>query len=97
MGASDDALTQYSTVLSKTTADDKELLYTLERTFSKKLQDSPTNANLNANMGAILQKENKLDEALTYYKEAERLDPSNINTRINTGTLYQQKKITEPR
>lgn len=92
MGASDDALTQYSTVLSKTTADDKELLYTLERTFSKKLQDFPTNANLNANMGAILQKENKLDEALTYYKEAERLDPSNINTRINTGTLYQQKE-----
>ena len=42
-------------------------------------------------MGAILQKEGRLDEALSYYKQAETLDPSNINTRINTGTLYQQK------
>ena len=38
-----------------------------------------------------MQKQNKLDEALTYYKKSEQLDPSNINTRINTGTLYQQK------
>ena len=42
-------------------------------------------------MGAILQKEGRLDEALSYYKQAETLDPSNINTRTNTGTLYQQK------
>ena len=47
-------------------------------------------------MGAILQKEGRFDEALTYYKQAEALDPSNINTRINVGTLYQQKGTTEP-
>ncbi len=91
MGSSDDALKEYSYILSKATTDNKDLLYTLERTFKKKVDNMPSNANLNANMGAILQKEGRLDEALTYYKQAETLDPSNINTRINTGTLYQQK------
>ena len=91
LGSSDEALNEYSFVLARTTADNKDLLYTLERTFKKKLTASPNNANLNANMGAILQKEGRLDEALSYYKQAETLDPSNINTRINTGTLYQQK------
>ena len=87
----DDALKEYSYVLEHLTADDKDILYSLERTFAKKVENSPSNANLNANMGAILQKEGRLDEALSYYKQAETLDPSNINTRINTGTLYQQK------
>ncbi len=91
MGSADDALKEYSYVLEKATADNKDILYTLERTFKKKVDNMPSNANLNANMGAILQKEGRLDEALTYYKQAETLDPSNINTRINTGTLYQQK------
>ena len=91
MGSNDDALKEYSYILSKATNDNKDLLYTLERTFKKKVDSMPSNANLNANMGAILQKEGRLDEALTYYKQAESLDPSNINTRINTGTLYQQK------
>ena len=91
MESLDDALTEYSFVLSRTSGEDKDLLYTLERTFNKKLTASPNNANLLANMGAILQKEGRLDEALSYYKQAESIDPSNINTRINTGTLYQQK------
>lgn len=91
-GQSDDALKEYSYVLDKSTSDNKDILYTLERTFKKKLQDSPNNGNLNANLGAVLQKEGNLDEALTYYKQAETLDPTNINTRINVGTLYQQKE-----
>lgn len=91
MDSLDDALNEYSFVLSRTSSEDKDLLYTLERTFNKKLTASPNNANLLANMGAIMQKEGKLDEALSYYKQAEAIDPSNINTRINTGTLYQQK------
>ena len=92
MGNAEDALKEYSYVLEKSTADNKDILYTLERTFKKKVDSMPSNANLNANMGAILQKEGRLDEALSYYKQAENLDPSNINTRINTGTLYQQKE-----
>lgn len=91
LGQNDDALKEYSYVLDKSTADNKDILYTLERTFKKKLDDTPNNGNLNANMGAVLQKSGRLDEALTYYKQAETLDPSNINTRINVGTLYQQK------
>jgi len=87
----EDAMNEYSYVLQHVNADNKEILYTLERIFRKKLANSPNSGDLNANMGAILQKQNKLDEALTYYKQAEALDPSNTNTRINTGTLYQQK------
>ena len=87
----EDALKEYSYVLSKANQSDKDILYMLERIFTKKLNENPTNANINANMGAVLQKENRLDEALSYYKKAESYDPSNINTRINVGTLYQQK------
>lgn len=92
LGNADDALKEYSYVLEKSTSDNKDVLYTLERTFQKKLQDTPKNGNLNANMGAVLQKAGRLDEALAYYKQAETLDPSNINTRLNVGTLYQQKE-----
>ena len=88
----DDAIKEYSYVLERANSDNKDILYTLERTFVKKLDETPKNANIHANMGAVLQKEGRYDEALTYYKQAEALDPSNINTRINVGTLYQQKE-----
>lgn len=91
-GEEDSAISEYSYILDRANRNDKEILYTLERTFQKKLENNSKNANLNANMGAVLQKENRLDEALTYYKQAESLDPSNITTRINVGTLYQQKE-----
>ena len=91
-GKEDDAINEYSYVLDRSSRNDKDILYNLERTFKKKIEDKPKNANLNANMGAVLQKEGQLDEALSYYKQAEALDPSNINTRINVGTLYQQKE-----
>lgn len=89
--STDEALEEYAYVLQRADSENKEILNALESTFNKKLQASPNNANLNANMGAVLQKEGRLEEALTYYKKSESLDPSNINTRINTGTLYQQK------
>lgn len=89
---SEEATREYSYVLSKAKSSDKDILYILERIFVKKLNENPTNANFNANMGAVLQKENRFDEALAYYKKAESYDPSNINTRINVGTLYQQKE-----
>lgn len=85
------ALKEYSYVLERCTSENKDILYTLERTFKKKLENTPNNGNLNANMGAVLQKSGRLDEALSYYKQAETLDPTNINTRINVGTLHQQK------
>ncbi len=90
LGSSDDAVKEYNYVLSKI-GDDKEILYSLERIYKKKLEASPNDAIITSNLGAIMQKQGNFDEALRYYSKAEYLDPSNINTRINVGTLYQQK------
>lgn len=85
------ALKEYSYILSRASNENKEILHTLERVFINKLNETPENANLCANLGAVLQKEGRYEEALSYYKKAETLDPSSISTRINVGTLYQQK------
>ncbi|MDR1167921.1 MAG: tetratricopeptide repeat protein [Heliobacteriaceae bacterium] len=90
LGQETDAVQEYNYILSKI-VDDKETLYALERIYKKKLETSPTDAVITSNLGAIMQKQGKLDEALRYYSKAEYLDPSNVNTRINAGTLYQQK------
>lgn len=90
LGQSDEAVEEYNYVLTKTT-DNKEILYSLERIYKRKLEESPNDASVTANLGAIMQKEGNFDEALRYYSKAEYLDPSNVNTRINVGTLYQEK------
>lgn len=91
LGEEDTAVNEYNYILSKASKEDKDILYSLERIYKKKLEKSPENADITANLGAILQKQEKYDEALTYYQKAEYLNPSNINTRLNVGTLYQQK------
>ena len=90
LGQEDASVDEYNYILSKTT-DNKDVLYTLERIYKRKLEDSPNDGSITANLGAIMQKEGNYDEALRYYSKAEYLDPSNINTRLNVGTLYQQK------
>lgn len=40
-GQSDDALKEYSYVLDKSTSDNKDILYTLERTFKKNCKILP--------------------------------------------------------
>ena len=90
LGSEDEAVEEYNYILSKTD-DNKDILYSLERIYKRKLEDSPEDAAITANLGAIMQKEGNLDEALRYYSKAEYLDPSNVNTRVNVGTLYQQK------
>ena len=90
LGSEEAAVEEYNYILTKST-DNKDVLFALEKIYKKKLEDSPSDADLNANLGAILQKQNKYDEALEHYKKAEQLSPSNVNTRINVGTLYQQK------
>ncbi len=90
LGQESEAVQEYNYVLARI-GDDKEMLYTLERIYKKKLETSPSDAVITSNLGAIMQKQGKLDEALRYYSKAEYLDPSNVTTRINTGTLYQQK------
>lgn len=90
LGQEEAAVEEYNFILSKTT-DNKDILYSLERIYKRKLEDSPNDASITANLGAIMQKEGNFDEALRYYSKSEYLDPSNTNTRLNTGTLYQQK------
>lgn len=91
IGQSDEALTQYGYALSSG-SNDPELMYALERIYTQKLAQNPNDANTLTDFGAILQKENKLDDALKYYMQASQLDPTNVTTRMNVGTLYQQKK-----
>lgn len=90
LGNDDQAVEEYNYILSKV-SDNKDTLYALERIYKKKLEASPSDAAITANLGAIMQKQGKFDEALRYYSKAEYLDPSNVNTRLNVGTLYQQK------
>ncbi len=90
LGTEDLAVEEYNYILTKS-VDNKDVLYSLERIYKKKLDANPNDADTIANLGAILQKQNKFDEALSFYQKAESIDPSNINTRLNVGTLYQQK------
>ena len=90
LGSEDEAVKEYNYILTQTT-DNKEVLYSLERIYKRKLEESPNDASVTANLGAIMQKQGNYDEALKYYAKSEYLDPSNVNTRINVGTLYQQK------
>lgn len=90
LGSEDLAVEEYNYILTKS-IDNKEVLYSLERIYKKKLDANPKDADTIANLGAILQKQGKFEDALTYYQKAESIDPSNINTRLNVGTLYQQK------
>jgi len=90
IGQEEDAVKEYNYILTQDGISNGTL-YSLERIYKKKLENNPNDASLTANLGAILQKQEKFDEALRYYSRAEYLDPANINTRINVGTLYQQK------
>ena len=94
LGQNDLAVQEYNYALSKC-EDDMEILYALEKIYRQKLDQAPNDAEVIANLGAILQKENRFDEALQYYTRAGQLNPSNVTTRLNVGTLYQQKKNYE--
>lgn len=91
VGNEDEAVREFNTLLTQTD-ENPEVLYSLERIYKKKLDKNPSDANVTTNLGAILQKQGKFDEALTYYAKAEYLDKTNVNARLNAGTLYQQKK-----
>ena len=94
LGQSDLAVEEYNFALSKC-GDDMEILYALEKIYRQKLEQSPDDAEVIANLGAILQKQNRFDEALQYYTRAGQINPSNVTTRLNVGTLYQQRKNYE--
>ena len=93
----DEAVAQYNIAMSEGD-NDPEILYALERIYAKKLETYPNDSELNANIGAIKQKQKRYVEALAYYKKAEELSAnssdinSKINTRLNIGTLFQAQK-----
>ena len=91
LGKENLAVKEYNEILARG-SENAEVLQALEKIYIKKLVSEPNSAELNSNLGAILQKQKKYDAALTYYKTAESLDSGNITTRLNIGTLYQQMK-----
>ena len=91
VGEYDAAVKEYNDALANSKSD-MEVLYALERIYLKKLAQTPSDAELNANLGAIKQAQGDFDAALSYYGKAEQLNPNNVTTRLNVGTLFQQKK-----
>lgn len=91
LGRYDEAVTQYNEALANSKGD-MEVLYALERIYLKKLAQTPSDAELNANLGAIKQAQGDFETALSYYGKAERINPTNVTTRLNVGTLFQQRK-----
>ena len=91
LGRYDEAVVQYNETLANSKGN-MEVLYALERIYLKKLAQTPRDAELNANIGAIKQAQGDFETALSYYGKAEQLNPSNVTTRLNVGTLFQQRK-----
>ena len=91
LGRYDDAVSQYNEALANSKGD-MEVLYALERIYLKKLAVTPSDAELNANLGAIKQAQGDYETALSYYGKAEQINPSNVTTRLNVGTLFQRRK-----
>ncbi len=91
LGKNDLAVTEYNFALANG-SDDPEIMYALERIYRQKLEQSPNDAPTLTNLGAVLQKQNKYDEALKYYTQAGQIDASSVTNRLNVGTLYQQQK-----
>lgn len=71
---------------------DPETLYSLERIYRQKLLQNENDPVSLTNLGAILQKQNKLDEALKYYSLANNAEPDNVQNRMNMASLYYEKK-----
>ncbi|MBQ4122926.1 tetratricopeptide repeat protein [bacterium] len=85
------SLKEYDLALANS-SENLEILSSLERIWQKKVDEFPSDAEAHANLGVVLQKQLRYNEALVEYKKAEELNPSNLNTKINIGTLYQEQK-----
>ena len=95
MGNNQGASEQYNYALAHC-ENTETILYDLERIFQKKLESSPNNAELLADIGAIKQRQGKFDEAYNYYKQSltkpARDEKTTLNTQINIGTLLQAQE-----
>lgn len=95
MGNNEGASEQYNYVLAHSD-NAEDILFDLERIFQKKLETSPNNAELLADLGAIKQRQGKYEEAYSYYKQSltkpARDEKTTLNTQINIGTLLQAQE-----
>lgn len=94
LGQTNKAAEQYNFALSDA-ENNQDILTELENIWKEKITQNPNDAEAHANLGAVYQKKNNFQAALTQYEKAEALNPSNVTTRLNIGTLYQAKKEYE--
>lgn len=92
LGNTKAASEQYNYVLSHCD-NNPEMLCDLERIYNKKLMESPNDADLLADLGAIKQRQGKYAEAYELYKQSQtqpnRSEETALNTQLNMGTLLQ--------
>ncbi|MEI7474369.1 MAG: tetratricopeptide repeat protein [bacterium] len=92
VGNAEDAMREYNIALNTANnANKTEINESLEQLWSAKLAQNPQDPEALMNMGVILQKNKKYDEAMNMYNQAEQLDPTNETLRLNKGTLFQQQ------
>src|SRR5574344_224423 len=70
----------------------EEVFSSIENIWRSKLQANNNDAEAYANLGVIYQKRKNYTEAMEYYRKAESINPSNVNTRLNFGLLFQEQK-----
>jgi len=87
-GASQAATTHYNYAMANCN-NSSDILNSLEKIWLEKITQSPNDAEAQANLGAVYQRQGNYQMALAQYQKAENLNPTNINTRLNMGTLYQ--------
>jgi tetratricopeptide (TPR) repeat protein len=61
-----------------------------EADLREAVERSPRNAAYLARLGSVLAMENKLDEAISYFEKALKLNPADVETRRSLGTTYWQ-------
>jgi tetratricopeptide (TPR) repeat protein len=61
-----------------------------EADLRQAIERSPRNAAYVARLGAVLAMENKLDEAVSYFEKALKLNPGDVETRRSLGTTCWQ-------
>lgn len=72
---------------------DKGILNKLYLDYQSKISQNPKDYQSLINLGAICQKMNEFDEALKYYNQAAKYEPSSTNiSKINIGSLYMNKE-----
>lgn len=71
-------------------------LKSTEEAWRKSIQLDPKNAEVQSNLGVLLQRQGKAQEAIDHYKEAISLAPDNADTHVKLAVaLGQQRKLDE--